>query len=188
MKHLLLLAIATVILAGCEPAEVANKGSDPAASVVKAATDQNKSDLPSVEQPLTGDFSLRILSWNVESHGADPNVIAAELKAMTGYDIVALTEVLPEASEQFRLAVGTDFESITSKSGLDDRMMLIFNPKNLELVRKFELNRINFKSRYRSPLVAHFRDTLSGNEVLVMVNHLARGSEKVRQILSLIHI
>jgi hypothetical protein len=36
---------------------------------------------------------LRILAWNVESDGNDPNVIVNQLHELSGYDIVGLTEV-----------------------------------------------------------------------------------------------
>ena len=61
-------------------------------------------------------------------------------------------------------------------------MMVIYNKQALKYVRKFELDDINYKSRYRSPLVVHFKDMLTGKELLVMVNHLARGSAETRQI------
>jgi hypothetical protein len=36
---------------------------------------------------------LRILAWNVESDGNDPEVIVSQLHDLAGYDIVGLTEV-----------------------------------------------------------------------------------------------
>ena len=36
---------------------------------------------------------LRILAWNVESDGNNPDVIVRQLHELSGYDIVGLTEV-----------------------------------------------------------------------------------------------
>jgi endonuclease/exonuclease/phosphatase family metal-dependent hydrolase len=132
----------------------------------------------------TGDmhFSMKFLSWNVESEGADPATIAKQLGDLGRYDLIALTEVLPSAATDFCSAFGDDYLFVLSETGRTDSMMLIYNKNTLDFVRKFELHDINFKNRYRSPLVGHFRDALTGKELLVMVNHLARGSEKTRQI------
>lgn len=124
--------------------------------------------------------STKILSWNVESDGANPQVIAKHLQEFKGYDIYALTEVLPEAFGEFARAVGSDFDSIESRSGNSDRMQILYNQKKFELVRQLELDKINYLGRYRSPLVIHLRDKKNQAEVLVMVNHLARGKAEVR--------
>ncbi len=127
-------------------------------------------------------FSLKFLSWNVESEGSDPATIAKQLTELGSYDLIALTEVLPDAAADFCAAFGDNYEYVLSKSGRNDRMMLIYNKSALNLVRQFELDDINYKYRYRSPLVGHFKEAHSGKEMLIMVNHLARGSEKTRQI------
>ena len=43
---------------------------------------------------------LRILAWNVESDGNDPNVIVRQLHQLSGYDIVGLTEAKRAASKR----------------------------------------------------------------------------------------
>ena len=132
----------------------------------------------------TGDvpFSLKFLSWNVESEGSDPATITKELASLGNYDLIALTEVLPGAAKEFCTACGDSYNYILTDSGRNDRMMLIYNRNSLNFVRKFELDDINYKYRYRSPLVGQFKEPLSGKELLVMVNHLARGKEKIRQV------
>ena len=127
-------------------------------------------------------FSLKFLSWNVESEGSDPETIAKQIAELGNYDVIALTEVLPQAALRFCKAVGAEYNYVLSNTGRNDRMMLIYNKKSLSFVRQFELDDINYKSRYRSPMVGHFRDMLTGKELLVMVNHLARGKEEARQI------
>jgi hypothetical protein len=126
-------------------------------------------------------FSLKFLSWNVESEGSDPATIAKELAELGSYDLIALTEVLPAAASGFCGALGENYDYVMTKSGRSDRMMLIYNRNSLDFVRQFELDDINFKRRYRSPLVGHFKEKLSGKELLVMVNHLARGKPEARQ-------
>jgi len=127
-------------------------------------------------------LSLKFLSWNVESEGSDPATIVNELSEIGKYDVIALTEVLPQASGDFCEAFGEDYHYIMGETGRNDRMMLIYNENSMKYVRTFELDDINYKWKYRSPLVAHFKDLLTGKELLVMVNHLARGSAESRQI------
>ena len=124
--------------------------------------------------------STKFLCWNVESDGSDPQVIARQLREFTGYDLFALTEVLPDAFSTFSAALGEKFASVETKSGNTDRMQILYNRERFELVRSFELDEINFEFRYRSPLVVHLRELNSGTEFMVMVNHLARGKADVR--------
>ncbi len=42
--------------------------------------------------PLAAE-SLRLLAWNVESGGNNPETIASELRELSGYDIVGLSEL-----------------------------------------------------------------------------------------------
>lgn len=138
---------------------------------------------PSLDQNAkrpTEPFRSKLFSWNVESDGSDPRVIAKQLAEIGHYDIYALTEVLPESFELFRSAAGENYDSIDSETGRSDRMQIIYDRTRFDLLRKLELHDINYKRRYRSPLVAHLRDNKSGTEFLVMVNHLARGKAEVR--------
>lgn len=156
--------------------------SDPTADAKNPAI--SGSNPPSKEIPKsTGNvqFSLKFLSWNVESEGSDPGTIAKELANLGSYDLIALTEVLPEAATDFCAAFGDDYNFVMSDSGRNDRMMLIYNKNSLDFVRTFDLDDINPKRRYRSPLVGHFKERLSGKELLVMVNHLARSKPESRQ-------
>lgn len=144
-----------------------------------AIADQN-SDIPKSSGNIP--FSLKFLSWNVESDGAKPATISKQLSEMGKYDVIALTEVLPGASAGFCKAFGDDYQYVMGETGRNDRMMLIYNTNSLKYIRKFELHDVNYKRKYRSPLVVHFQDLLTGKELLVMVNHLARGSEEARQL------
>lgn len=127
-------------------------------------------------------FAVSFFCWNIESEGSDPEVIAKELMEMGAYDVYALTEFLPSAKELFEKTLGEDFELIMSRSGYNDRLAIAFDTRLYELIKSFEIEKINFKNRYRSPLVAHLKDKRTGTEFYVMNNHLARGKEEVRLI------
>ena len=150
------------------------------ADTSSSTTDAPKSDIPKSNGDIP--FSMKFLSWNVESDGSEPATIVKELTELGSYDLIALTEVLPQASTDFCSAFGDDYNYMMSESGRNDRMMLIYNKNTLKFIRQFELNKINYKYKYRSPLVGHFQDLLTGKEVMVMVNHLARGNPEIRQV------
>lgn len=127
---------------------------------------------------------LQILSWNVESEGADGNVIAEQLTELNDedrYDVVGLTEVLPKDLGKFRDALGQHYKYAFTKSGYNDRMQLLYNENKFEKIRHFEIDEINIKNRYRAPLVVHLKNRKTGLEFLVMINHLARGKAEIRQ-------
>ena len=126
-------------------------------------------------------FSVRMLSWNVESDGSDPDTIARELKELGGYDVYALSEVLPEATETFDKALGSQYKGVVSRSGYHDRLAIYYDTSQFEVVKHFELEEINFQRRYRAPLVVQLKHLSSGKEFMVMNNHLARGKAEVRE-------
>jgi len=199
---LLLFTLAALFLGGCDGATKVEKSDTDTVSTPEALettnepveqvevsqssiTEKNPASAKKADIPKSSGgvpLNLKFLSWNVESEGSDPATIVKELSEIGKYDVIALTEVLPQASGDFCEAFGDDYNYIMSETGRSDRMMLIYNKHALKFIRKFELDEINYKWKYRSPLVAHFQDELSGKELLVMVNHLARGSEKTRQI------
>ena len=132
---------------------------------------------------------IMMLSWNVESDGAEAETVCRELTELNQgdrYDVVTLTEVLPEDLKKFRLALGMHYKYAYSKSGHNDRMQILYNENRFEKVRHFELAEINIKNRYRAPLVVHLKERKTESrpdelEFLVLVNHLARGKPEIRQ-------
>ena len=153
-------------------AETSEMASDSKADTITAKKGQkNRGTKP---------FEMTLLSWNVESEGSDPKVIAKQLSEMNRYDVFGLSEVLPEAIETFAGAVGNDYRTIASRSGRNDRLQIIYNSKKFDLLERLELSEINFENRYRSPLVARLQDKKTGQQILVVNNHLARGREEVR--------
>ena len=176
MRHLLLFSIAFAIITatGCDSTKdrssVASSDSEP--EIANAA-------------PADPD-ALRILAWNVESEGNFPAVIASQLSnEFAGYDIYALSEVLPTSFEQYEKAVGSEYISIPSTTGESDSLQFLVNGDRLDIVRVEELNehdgvRLN-DGRHRAPLVAHLRDQKSGKDFQITVNHLARGNADFRE-------
>lgn len=167
MKHFYQLFRQLVLLAlvvGCQPAD-----SSPAAN------------------PQTPPGAISLLAWNVESGGADPSVIAEQLKHLGGYDVYALSEVSPDDFEIHAAALGSNYQSIESKTGRSDRLQILFNTDRFELVRKQEMDHyrdyiLNNETRtHRSPLMVHLRQRDTGVEFLVVANHLARGNEDLRE-------
>lgn len=139
-----------------------------------------------VETPkAAANSDLKILSWNIESDGNSPEVIAKHLKTFNGHSIVALQEVRPENESRYTTALGATKKSLISNSGRSDRLMIVYDTNRLELLsssepsdyQDFKLNDGN----HRSPLIAVFRDQVTGKEFTLLTVHLARG-------LSLIHI
>jgi endonuclease/exonuclease/phosphatase family metal-dependent hydrolase len=137
---------------------------------------------------------LRILAWNVESDGNNPDVIVSQLHELSGYDIVGLTEVRASSIKKYVDALsasGNTFLSINTATGGSDRIALAYNTKRLQLLSGYEMHRFgdwllnsqgdDGRWRHRSPLVGHFRDRESSVDFLVTVNHLARGDENIRR-------
>ena len=129
--------------------------------------------------------SLSILAWNVESGGADPKVIAERLARLDEFDIVCLSEVHPNDFITYQNSRGPDFDTVTSQSGNEDRLQIIYNVKRFELLEKMELTRhgdyILNNGGHRSPTAVRLKDRISGKSLIVMVNHLARGNAEFRR-------
>jgi endonuclease/exonuclease/phosphatase family metal-dependent hydrolase len=143
-------------------------------------------EIPAAKSPPANHTAapLAILAWNVESGGADPAVIARQLGELGRYDVYALSEVAPQDINTFAQACGPQFASIHTETGYDDRLQIIFDGKRFELVRQQEMDRYRDYSlndgNHRSPLLAHLRDRQTGQEFQLVVNHLARGREEMR--------
>lgn len=190
--------LSLVLIAGCDWSEAPDSIPQPATPVESQTVDsgsENELDWQANQSAETDPGTTtarqdwiagryRLLSWNVESNGADSNVIAEQLASLNQndrYDAIALSEVLPEDLKRFRMSLGKHYKYVYSKSGRNDRLEILYNEDRFERVRDFELNEINIRGRYRAPLVVHLRERSSGTEFLVMVNHLARGKAEIRQ-------
>jgi len=137
-------------------------------------------------QPAFADDEIVIVSWNVESGGADPDTIKARIASFSGVDIWGFSEVRNTSwSLKFEDGAedgeGGDFKPILGNTGGADRLLIVFDKDQFEEIDTFE---IDWTDRYwfrptmspRSALVAHLRLISTGQEFMFMVNHLYRGN------------
>jgi hypothetical protein len=135
--------------------------------------------------PVAVAESLTVVGFNVESGGANLNVLASQIEELMDVDLWGFSEVQDSAWERrFReaAAVGENasFNSILGTTGGADRLQIAYDSDRLELVRQLELHAINVGGNVRAPLVGEFRDKASGQRFLFMVNHLYRSSAERR--------
>ncbi|MBD2059585.1 endonuclease/exonuclease/phosphatase [Oculatella sp. FACHB-28] len=129
---------------------------------------------------------LTVVSFNVESGGSDPIVMATQQMApLDGVDVWGLSEVQNEAWVN-ALETGAeageqaDFDSILGTTGGGDRLAILYNSTLLEAVRHEELDELNLGGNVRAALVAQFRLRQTGEEFLFVVNHLYRSETELR--------
>ncbi|MBD1866379.1 endonuclease/exonuclease/phosphatase [Cyanobacteria bacterium FACHB-471] len=130
--------------------------------------------------------NLTVVSFNVESGGSDPVVMATQQMApLDGVDVWGLSEVQNEAWVS-ALETGAeageqaDFDSILGTTGGGDRLAILYNSTLLEEVRHEELDELNLGGNVRAALVAQFRLRQTGEEFLFVVNHLYRSETELR--------
>lgn len=161
-----------IFLAGCRSEQT---------TTFEPAPDEGKVSAQQKEVPPSKTIS--ILSWNVESGGNDPDVIADQLRQLGEYDIYCLQEV---HSRNFdRYAEATGLVSINSKSGAGDRLQILFDDQRFQLLEQKELMEhrgyVLNNGTHRSPLYVRLQDKNTGVQIIVMTNHLARGSAELRK-------
>ena len=139
-------------------------------------------------------WRLKALSWNIESGDASLPWVSEQIAQMEGYDVLALTEVDPDwadtllrAAEDGEGAKGnweSDFDFVISTTGNSQRLMIIWDNLRFERVGDpVELHNLNSENlTYRSPLFIQLRHRNHGDSFLLMVNHLARGAETMRNL------
>ena len=209
MKPFFIVSMGCLLLVlsfGCKPSatETARKtDSGTATSIGKknvfAATakenEANAFDLSEPEAPVvaevnddasrTNDSSIRILAWNIESDGANIDVIAQQLTELDSYDIYGFTEVMPKEWPAIKESLGDGYVFWYSKTGYDDRTAFAISKQRFAVIKKYELGRFEDKSlnpgNYRSPHVYELEDKVTGKKFAIMLNHLARGKAEVRQ-------
>ena len=141
-------------------------------------------DIPADPVPVVVD-PIRILAWNIESGGNDPDVIAQQLQELSGYDVYALSEVSPHSLKIYDSALGSRYQAIESRSGAADRLQILFDVERFELVRTEELTQQGeFQmndGNHRSPLLVHLRTLDGATQFQLTVNHLARRKKELRQ-------
>ena len=128
---------------------------------------------------------IRILMWNIESDGANYDVIADQLKSLGDYDIYGFTEVRPREWPAIRESLDGRFDVWYSHSGGDDRTAFAIDRNRFDILEKKELKSFGKfllnPGNYRSPHIYRLRDRATDVELLIMINHLARGRAELRQ-------
>ena len=132
---------------------------------------------------------IRVLSWNVESGGNDPAIIARQLTEFDQADFYCLQEVGARNFGRYGAAIrdahGDGYRFVPSVTGRGDRLLVIYDSERFELVEIRELfkhgeYRLN-DWRHRSPLLLELEDRETGAAFGVMTVHLARGDKSRRR-------
>lgn len=131
------------------------------------------------------EIQLHVRSWNVESGGADPEVIAEQIAEAEGIHLWGLSEVANvQDAKAFQEAAGSGesgtFKRIVGTTGRSDRLAILYDSDTLQFLDREELGHINIGRRVRAPLVARFKGKRTGQVFKFMVNHLYRGDASAR--------
>lgn len=109
---------------------------------------------PLVAAPST-DSALIIVTWNLESGGADPTTLTGQIAAFDGVDLWGLSEVngdddalLFEASAE--VGEAADFARVTGMTGGGDRLVALYDDERFDLVASSELEAINIGGNVRA--------------------------------------
>lgn len=132
---------------------------------------------------------ISVLSWNVESEGASPAVISEQLAELGQYHLYCFQEVQIRDAGRYAFAIreafGQHFRYITTNTGRDDRLMIVYDTDRFDLIESRELfihGEYELNSwRHRSPLVLVLRDKPSNKAFNLMTVHLARGDRQFRR-------
>ncbi|MCP4411091.1 MAG: hypothetical protein GY808_00735, partial [Gammaproteobacteria bacterium] len=130
---------------------------------------------------------LEVIGYNVESGGADPDIVAQRIIEIDGCDIWGLSEVRNQGwANIFEVAAedgeNADFIQVLGTTGGADKLLIIFNSNKFDLVDSEELHDINVSGTVRAPLVARLKIKSTGNEFYFMVNHLYRSKADKRHL------
>lgn len=134
-------------------------------------------------------FALDILSWNVESEGADPAIIAMQLAELPRADAYLLQEVDARDIGRYAAAIrdthGRGYKYYVGSLGGRDRLAVIvdsgaFHIRSYTELMSYKNYRLNDYS-HRSPLVTHLQRKSDGQEFLLVTVHNARRNEDLRK-------
>ncbi len=143
-------------------------------------------NLCSAPAPTAFDGTLTVIGFNVESGGADPEVIAKRhLGPLSDVDIWGFSEVqssswLTHLERGAAAGESGDFRSILGTTGGGDRLAIVYDSDLLEPLRHEELTDLSMGGRVRATLVAQFKVRATAVEFLFAVNHLYRSDEAAR--------
>jgi endonuclease/exonuclease/phosphatase family metal-dependent hydrolase len=132
---------------------------------------------------------LELISWNIESGGADPAIIASQLAKLPKVDAYLLQEVNPRDLGRLAAAVrkahGDDYKYYMGSLGGSDRLAMIIDASRLTIrsfteLMSYQEHRLN-DWRHRPPLVAQLELKDAQQEFLLVTVHLARRNAQLRQ-------
>jgi hypothetical protein len=126
---------------------------------------------------------LRLIAWNVESGGADPETVSADITDLDGYDVWGLSEVHDDDAALYAEAAAegewSGVEYVLGTTGGSDRLLIMWNPAKVQFIEAWEL--MEFRAQTgRAPLVVKLKELPDGPEFWFMNNHLHRGSAEKR--------
>ncbi len=90
------------------------------------------------------DSSLLLVAWNVESAGANPEVVATRMASMPNVELWDLCEVSPSSwtdtfENTLEQETTRDFEVIHGTTGGQDRLVIIYDTAELDKLEDFEI-------------------------------------------------
>ena len=131
--------------------------------------------------PTSEPFS--ILAWNIEIGGSEVATIKQQLTELQPFDVLALSEVPKKAAAEFSDRWGPNSAIVGTKGG-EACMLLAWNTDKFEKLNTQELTHFNqqeFAPGIQfAPLIAELRHKPSDTKVILVMNHLTRGSEELR--------
>ncbi len=135
------------------------------------------------ETESTASNQFSILAWNIETGGSEVATIKQQLEGLKPFDVLALSEVPKKAAAEFSMRWGPNTAVVGEKGG-EACMLLAWDPSKFDKLQTQEITHINqqeFAPGIQfAPLVAELLHKPSDTKVLIVMNHLARGSEQLR--------
>lgn len=132
--------------------------------------------------------TLSLITWNVESGGAEPATIARELAELPRCDAYFLQEVsardIGRYAAVIRRAHGNEYKHYLGSLGSGDRLAVVIDESRYRIRSFSEL--MSYDSftlndwRHRPPLVVEVASLQDGQPLLLVNVHLARGNKRLR--------
>lgn len=134
---------------------------------------------------------FKLLDWNVEAGGSAVPTILDQLKQLEPFDVMGLSEVPVSDTEKFTSRWPGD-SFLVGAAGGPAKLLLAWNPQVFEKISAQEMKKIGEQEFapgiQAAPLVARLRHKASGQEMIFVMLHLARGSAELRKKQSLLLI
>ena len=130
---------------------------------------------------LPGYQPLRVGGFNVESGGADVQVVADEVVAANaGIALWGFVEVQDEKWADLLADASGGLDYFYGTTGWEDHMVLAWDPEVVVVEQIEELHWINVGGTVRAPISGTFVDRATGTAFLFVVNHLWRTEDALR--------